>query len=236
MKRHYSPGFTSMAVSLTSLLCLSTVFLSSNLVFASKDCKFPALFNFGDSNSDTGGLAATFESPVPPYGETYFHMPAGRFSDGRLIVDFIAHSFGFPYLSAYLNSLRSNFSHGANFAVAASTITPPSSILPQGGYSPFELDVQLWQFMHFKNQSQIVKKLGGIFADLMPEEEYFAKALYMFDIGQNDLGDRIFRNLSIEEVNASVPDIVDSFTTNVKVISLSLSVSLSLSLIIGIFD
>ena len=56
---------------------------------ALKDCKFPAIFNFGASNSDTGGFAASLFPPTAPYGETYFHMPVGRFSDGRLIIDFL---------------------------------------------------------------------------------------------------------------------------------------------------
>lgn len=56
---------------------------------ASPSCSFPAFYNFGDSNSDTGGISAAFE-PIPaPYGEAFFHKPSGRDSDGRLIVDFI---------------------------------------------------------------------------------------------------------------------------------------------------
>jgi len=52
---------------------------------------FPAVFNFGDSNSDTGALiAAGFESLYPPNGQTYFQIPSGRYSDGRLIVDFLS--------------------------------------------------------------------------------------------------------------------------------------------------
>jgi len=52
-------------------------------------CKFPALYNFGDSNSDTGGISAAFQ-PIPwPYGQTFFKKPSGRDSDGRLLVDFI---------------------------------------------------------------------------------------------------------------------------------------------------
>jgi hypothetical protein len=58
---------------------------------------------------------------------------------------------------------------------------------------------------------------GGIYANLMPRRDYFPKALYTFDIGQNDLGEGFFSNMTIEEVNASVPDIVNKFSTNVKV-------------------
>ena len=52
-------------------------------------CEFPAIFNFGDSNSDTGGLSAVFGQARSPHGESYFHKPVGRYCDGRLIVDFI---------------------------------------------------------------------------------------------------------------------------------------------------
>lgn len=52
-------------------------------------CDFPAIYNFGDSNSDTGGISAAFV-PIPsPYGENFFGKPAGRDCDGRLIIDFI---------------------------------------------------------------------------------------------------------------------------------------------------
>lgn len=61
----------------------------SSPAFAANSCNFPAIFNFGDSNSDTGGISAALYPINWPYGQTYFHMPAGRFSDGRLIIDFI---------------------------------------------------------------------------------------------------------------------------------------------------
>lgn len=58
-------------------------------------CDFPAIYNFGDSNSDTGGISAAF-LPIPrPYGETFFRRPSGRDSDGRLIIDFIGECFFF---------------------------------------------------------------------------------------------------------------------------------------------
>ena len=54
------------------------------------DCHFPAVFNFGDSNSDTGGVAAAGGINIAlPEGRTHFGHPTGRLSDGRVIIDFI---------------------------------------------------------------------------------------------------------------------------------------------------
>lgn len=53
-------------------------------------CDIQAIYNFGDSNSDTGGISAVFPPSVPPNGETFFHRPVGRASDGRLMMDFFS--------------------------------------------------------------------------------------------------------------------------------------------------
>ncbi|CAL0315493.1 unnamed protein product [Lupinus luteus] len=71
-------------ISFVSFLVLLSVATSN-----SNPCEFPAIFNFGASNSDTGGFSAAFTALKLPFGETYFHRPAGRISDGRIILDFI---------------------------------------------------------------------------------------------------------------------------------------------------
>jgi hypothetical protein len=82
-----------VALLLAAVLCLGGV------CRASSDFDYPAAFNFGDSNSDTGGrIAAGFEPMLPPYGSTFFGGPAGRFSDGRLILDFLSeHPISFSF-------------------------------------------------------------------------------------------------------------------------------------------
>lgn len=77
-----------------SLPCLALLLLVSwNAGLAPAEglppCEFPAIYNFGDSNSDTGGISAAFYPMGSPTGETFFHRPVGRASDGRLIIDFI---------------------------------------------------------------------------------------------------------------------------------------------------
>ncbi|KAL2895782.1 hypothetical protein RDABS01_000780 [Bienertia sinuspersici] len=53
-----------------------------------------AIYQFGDSISDTGNLIR--DNPIGehsnfarlPYGQTFFHKPTGRCSNGRLMIDF----------------------------------------------------------------------------------------------------------------------------------------------------
>lgn len=78
-----------LSSTITTLLLLLSAISVPNPVFGTATCDFPAIFNFGDSNSDTGGLSAAFGQVGPPHGESYFHHPAGRYCDGRLVVDFI---------------------------------------------------------------------------------------------------------------------------------------------------
>lgn len=75
---------------LLTCLCivLSSIFILSPAL-ALTNCSFPAIFNFGDSNTDTGADSAAFSLITPPNGETFFHKPVGRPSDGRLTIDFI---------------------------------------------------------------------------------------------------------------------------------------------------
>ncbi|PSR87581.1 GDSL esterase/lipase, partial [Actinidia chinensis var. chinensis] len=103
-------------------------------------CVFPAVYNFGDDNSDTGQIAAAFDNLDSPNGKTFFGKPSGRYCDGRLIIDFITEQLGVPFLSPYLETIGSNFSHGANFAM--------------GGPNVLEtLLNQIFQFIQFKSRT-----------------------------------------------------------------------------------
>lgn len=207
---------------LTALIAL--LLLPSTATCAAEErppCDFPAVFNFGDSNSDTGGLSAAFGQAGPPHGETYFGHPAGRYCDGRLKIDFIAEKLGLPYLSAFLDALGSNFTHGANFATAGSTVRPPNTTLHQSGFSPFSLNVQFYQFSDFRRRSQTILRRrraasADVFRALVPHSGVFSKALYTFDIGQNDLTAGYFMNMTTVQVRDYVPDVLDQFTTVVK--------------------
>ncbi|RZC88760.1 hypothetical protein C5167_031132 [Papaver somniferum] len=204
--------FWVLVLSIKGIGGLSAVDKIDNNGFRSllKTCNFPAVFNFGDSNSDTGGMSAALYPIGTPNGETFFGKPSGRASDGRLIVDFMAEELGLAYLRPYLDSLGlGSFNNGANFATGGSSIVEP-------GYSPFHLDVQISQFRQFKariidivNSTQQEKGK----ADL-PKPEDFSKALYTFDIGQNDL--QVGLSRSEGETLASITTILEQFSTAVQ--------------------
>lgn len=58
----------------------------------------------------------------------------------------------------------------------------------------------------------------SIFGNLLPKEDDFSRALYTFDIGQNDLTAGYKLNMSTEQVKAYVPDLVIQFSNAIKVI------------------
>ncbi|CAL5071522.1 unnamed protein product [Urochloa decumbens] len=116
---------------------------------------YPRLFAFGDSLIDTGNFIHYSTAPGPvarsPYGETFFHRPTGRWSDGRLIVDFVVERLGFPYWTPYLaGKTKEDFRYGANFAVASGTALNQllfrKKHLNVGGITPYSLGVQIGWF------------------------------------------------------------------------------------------
>ncbi|KAL5759956.1 hypothetical protein ACOSQ2_018794 [Xanthoceras sorbifolium] len=179
-----------------------------------EECHFPAIFNFGDSNSDTGGLAALYGQFPPPHGVPFFGAPAGRYCDGRLVIDFLAEGMGFPYLSAYLDSIGSDFAHGANFATAGATARTQN--MTRRRASPISLDFQWNQFYEFHNKSQVVRSRGGHYRKLLPKAGDFSRALYTFDIGQNDLTSTSLLNMANNDLRTYVQEVVNPLENIVK--------------------
>ncbi|XP_020593170.1 GDSL esterase/lipase At4g01130-like [Phalaenopsis equestris] len=183
------------------------LFLSATPIEAS--CSFPAIFNFGDSNSDTGGFWAAFPAQRLPFGMTYFKKPAGRASDGR-VIDFLAQALGLPFLSPYLQSIGSNFSHGANFATAASTVLLPNTSLFVTGISPFSLAIQFNQMNELR-----VRVFEMSPQDSLPSKDIFDKALYTLDIGQNDFTSNL-ATIGIDGDEKFLPQVASQIAWTIK--------------------
>ncbi|KAL5561065.1 hypothetical protein UlMin_030812 [Ulmus minor] len=182
---------------------LSLCFCLPFSVNSSEYKRKPVIFNFGDSNSDTGGYTAAFGLMFGvPNGRTFFHHPTGRLGDGRLMIDFLCESLNMNYLSPFLQSLGSNFTHGANFAISGSCTLPRNK--------PFSLAIQVLQFLQFKDRSLQLISRG--YKDLVSDEE-FNNAVYTIDIGQNDISSSLLTlpyALVIEMIPSFVAEIRSS--------------------------
>ncbi|CAA0829451.1 GDSL esterase/lipase 5 [Striga hermonthica] len=124
-------------------------------------CKPPAIFIYGDSYVDAGNnnyinTSTLDQANFPPYGETYFKNSTGRFSDGRIIPDFLAQLAGLKDLvPVYLDKTRTidqNY-NGANFASAVAGALPTT--LPG-----FAISLQA-QLQNYKTEvGELNKRLG----------------------------------------------------------------------------
>ncbi|XWS12206.1 hypothetical protein CRYUN_Cryun37aG0070000 [Craigia yunnanensis] len=136
-----------------------------------------ALFILGDSLFDPGNnnyINTIAQANYWPYGETYFKYPTGRFSDGRLIPDFIAEYANLPLIPPYLQPGNHQFTYGVNFASAGAGALAESN---QG----LVIDLKT-QLSYFKKVEKLLRqKLGDAEA-----KAFFSKAVYLINIGAND--------------------------------------------------
>lgn len=113
------------------IIVIFNFFVSSTITTTASNPSgpFQNIYAFGDSYTDTGNTNSStppaFFKHVSnlPYGQTFFHRPTNRFSDGRLVIDFVAQALSLPFLQPYRNSnaATDDKSHGVNFAVAGCT-------------------------------------------------------------------------------------------------------------------
>lgn len=164
---------------------------ASTAASGAKPSTFRKIFAFGDSFTDTGntktiaGAGAYISASNPPYGRTFFHHPTNRFSDGRLVVDFLSEKLSLPYLPPYLQQ-QADKSHGVNFAIAGSTAIDHSFYVRNNitaAYSSQGLETQLGWFQEF------LESQGCRSSTTTPQQcnAVFDEALIWFgEIGVND--------------------------------------------------
>ncbi|KAL4019573.1 hypothetical protein IC575_018325 [Cucumis melo] len=181
---------------------------------------YTSIFNFGDSLSDTGNLYYTCSFPNPPnvcffpYGETFFHRPTGRFSDGRLVLDFLAMSLGLPPVQPYQGVEKGitaeDFQKGLNFAVGGATALDLSFFEQRGIPNlPPTVDSLGNQFNSF-NQSY-----SSICTSSPPKcKDIFKSSLFiMGEIGGNDYNYLFFDGRNIEELESLVLLVVNKIAS-----------------------
>ncbi|EFJ19608.1 hypothetical protein SELMODRAFT_110510 [Selaginella moellendorffii] len=178
--------------------------------------KIPAIFQFGDSLSDTGNSLIAFPQAykrlnTSPYGETFFHGPSGRECDGRLIVDFLASSYGLPLLEPYLRRFKGqDWRHGVSFAACGASALGRSFFHDHNISigATFQLDIQLQWFREFKTVSAMRSSKRG--RRTHPSADDFSQALYIVgEIGGNDYGD-MMSTMDYSQMLQFVPMVVQT--------------------------
>ncbi|EXB88180.1 GDSL esterase/lipase 5 [Morus notabilis] len=140
--------------------------------------KHVALFVFGDSLYDPGNnnfinTTTGYQANFWPYEETFFGFPTGRFSNGRLIPDFIR---------------VHNYVNGVNFASAGAGALAES-------HQGFVVDLKT-QLNYFKKvEKQLMHKLGAGEA-----KKLISLAVYLFSVGSNDYLSHFTSNSSLHKI------------------------------------
>ncbi|MCO5602395.1 hypothetical protein L7F22_056526 [Adiantum nelumboides] len=115
-------------------------------------CKpFYPIIAFGDSTTDTGNQLREPVSPAahPPYGSSFFKRPTGRYSDGRLMIDFLTTALKEPFLPPHI-ARRPHFA-SENFAVGGATALSAKALHKLANVTsltPESLDRQLLGFVY----------------------------------------------------------------------------------------
>ncbi|XP_030521700.2 GDSL esterase/lipase At5g45910-like [Rhodamnia argentea] len=204
------------AIILILLQCCLALKTSSTILH-----KYESIFNFGDSLSDTGNFIRSAAGlpvvPEFPYGKTFFGHPTGRFSDGRLIIDFIAEAVGLPYLKPYLEVVNNgsiDARRGVNFAVAGATALDPTFFAARNistlTMTNNSLSVQLDWF----------KKLKSSLCTTQQDcETYFKKSLFLVgEIGGNDYNFAFAKGANFEQLRPIVPIVVGAITNATRML------------------
>ncbi|XP_020227617.1 GDSL esterase/lipase 1 [Cajanus cajan] len=180
--------------SLFSVLCrLLTIILKLDSMRYRPELKsekeHKALFIFGDSLFDPGNNVyintSREASTYWPYGETFFKHPTGRYSDGRVVPDFIATFAGLPMLPPYLQPGYHRFTDGANFASAGACVLSPDT---------FDISLRD-QLGYFKD---VVKSLNQELGNIKAKS-VLNNAVYVFSIGGGDYATLVLHNPNITE-------------------------------------
>ncbi|CAN1846137.1 Acetylajmalan esterase [Linum perenne] len=174
-----------------------------------KACGFKAIYNFGDSLSDTGNAKIEFPGPHAwkyPLGMTIGGEVTGRACDGLLIIDRIATAAGLPYVNPYENKTLDH-SKGVNFAVGGTGLLSKELRLKwnvQLRYSQSSLDVQLYWFDQYL--------LGAFKNDTVALQDQLKSSLIMIGGGGNDYGSLLKMDgiPNLEQKIMIMPDVMKS--------------------------
>ncbi|KDP40649.1 hypothetical protein JCGZ_24648 [Jatropha curcas] len=196
-----------MAISVCRLLCVLSLFFSVTLLNL-LGCSAQYFFIFGDSLWDPGNNqyitpGEKIPSYYPPYGTTFFNHSTGRFSDGRVVPDFIAIKLKLPFIPPVLEP-NADLTNGASFA--------------SGGAGVFDSNPNA---MNLENQIGNFTAVAKMWNETLGEAEAnkrLKEAVYMVAMGGNDYFSFTFQNpnATFLELKQYVNEVVGNITIQVK--------------------
>ncbi|XP_020240415.1 GDSL esterase/lipase 5 [Cajanus cajan] len=191
-KQNFPLGRSVACLTLIQFIAFTSFSTSQSHVDETSSTTTKAFFIFGDSTVDSGNN--NYINTIPenkadykPYGQNgFFQQPTGRFSDGRVIVDFIAEYAKLPLIPPFLQP-NADYSNGVNFASGGAGVLAETN---QG----LVIDLQT-QLIHFEEvEKSLSEKLGEKKA-----KELIAEAIYFISIGSNDYMGGYLGNPKIQE-------------------------------------
>ncbi|CAH1434034.1 unnamed protein product [Lactuca virosa] len=178
---------------------------------------YTTIFSFGDSLADTGNIKQIASISVDalrwPYGETFFHQPTGRASNGRLLIDFLGKScnLGLPLIPPFLHDKEDDkvveFGQGVNYAVVAATALDTSFHEARGtvnAVANVPLGVQLTWFK--KSLPFICSNASGSHCRNLVGRSL----ILMGEIGGTDYNNPIVDNKRIDDVPLVIDTIISA--------------------------
>ncbi|KAG6690305.1 hypothetical protein I3842_10G007900 [Carya illinoinensis] len=159
------------------------------------------LFVFGDSYADTGNTNKSQAAWIFPYGITFPGKPAGRFSDGRVLTDYVAKFLGLESPIPYEGWKSSScgiplLKHGMNFAYGGTGVF--DTIFP----GP-KMTVQIDFFEH-------------LLKDNVFTAEDLESSVSFVSLAGNDYFTHISTNGSAEGLQSFITTVVNQLAINLK--------------------
>lgn len=74
------------------------------------------------------------------------------------------------------------------------------------------------------------EKIPSCGRNRLPKPKDFQKAIYTFDMGQNDIADGLRMLSSVQDVHAALPDIINIFAEQIRVSSTRIYIYITLTL------
>ncbi|XP_043724623.1 GDSL esterase/lipase At5g03610-like [Telopea speciosissima] len=158
------------------------------------------LFVFGDSYTDTGNIRKSVSSSWKlPYGITFPGKPTGRFSDGRVLTDYVASFMGIKSPIPYRRRMmkRKSVRYGVNFA--------------WGGTGVFKTLVSA---PNMTTQIRLFQRL--IHHDRLYTQDDLASSLALVSLAGNDYGAYNARNGSAQGLRGFIASVVKQLALNLK--------------------